>query len=136
MKDLIKQLLRENSTEVNESVDLEIMKNMESAQNYGAMFGQDVEPAGTYVSHDDRKNKVEIPNYQFGKVTFNNPLIIDINDDTMIAYKTELSKQFKAKGKTLTKKLMAKGYDGLITRWSDGSFQEIVIFPNARYMLS
>jgi hypothetical protein len=136
MKALIKKLLRETSTEVNEQVEIDIMKNMESAPNMGSMFGQDVEPAGTYVSHDDRKEKTPIPNYKFGKVTFNNPLVIDINDDTMISYKKELSNQFKAKGKALTKKLMAKGYDGLITRWADGSFQEIVIFPNARYMLS
>lgn len=135
MKDLIKKLLRENSEVINEQIALDIMKNMESAQNYGSMFGQDVEPAGTYVSHDDRRDKTPIDNYKFGKVSFNNPLIIDINDDTMISYKVELSKQFKAKGKTLTKKLMAKGYDGLITRWPNGSFQEIVIFPNASYML-
>jgi hypothetical protein len=135
MKDLIKKLLRENSVPLNE-MELPIMKNMESAQNYGSMFGQDVEPSGTYVSHDDRKEKTPIDNHKFGKVAFNNPLIIDINDDTMISYKTELSKQFKAKGKVLTKKLMAKGYDGLITRWANGTYSEIVIFPNARYMLS
>ncbi len=65
---------------------------MESAPNMGSRFGQDVEPAGTYVSHDDRKNKTPIDNHKFGKVVFNNPLIIDITDDTIISYKNELSR--------------------------------------------
>ena len=141
MKHLIKKLLRESllseeSSNLNEQLELPIMKNMESAPNMGSRFGQDVEPSGTYVSHDDRKNKTPIDNYKFGKAVFNNPLIIDITDDTIINYKNELSQQYKAKGKGLTKKLMTKGYDGLITRWPNGTYNEMVLFPNTTYMLA
>lgn len=121
---------------MNEQIILPIMKNMVKAPNMGSKFGQDVEPSGTYVSHDDRKNKTPIDNYKLGKVTFNNPLIIDITDDTIITYKNKLSQQFKAKGKNLTNKLMEKGYDGLITRWPDGNYNELILFPNSKYYLS
>lgn len=122
--------------DIQESLELPIMKNMEPAPYMGSRFGQDVEPAGTYVSHFEKGATADAPNYKYGKAVFNNPLVIDIDDDTIIKYKNQLSDKFKAKGKKLTQKLMAKGYDGLITRWPNGAYNEIVLFPNTTYMLS
>ena len=112
---------------------LKIMKNMEKAQNYGSMFGQDVEPAGTYVLEKDFDRKLDKP-WVEGQADISNPLVIDVDDDTLISYKHELAKKYKAKGKRLTQKLMEAGYDAIITI-RNGSSGEIILFPNCRFML-
>ena len=112
---------------------LRIMKNMEKAQYYGSMFGQDVEPTGTYVLEKDFDGEVNKP-WVEGQADIKNPLIIDVKDDTLISYKYELVKKYKAKGKRLTEKLMSLGYDAIITM-RDGESGEIILFPNCRFML-
>lgn len=112
---------------------LKIMKNMESAPNMGSRFGQDVEPKGTYVLEKDFDLKLDKP-WVEGQADINNPLVIDVDDDTLISYKYELAKKYKAKGKRLTEKLMSKGYDAIITM-RNGSSGEIILFPNCKFML-
>jgi hypothetical protein len=41
----------------------------------------------------------------------------------------------KAKGKKLTDKLMNLGYDSIITVKENGEYGEIVLFPNASFMM-
>ncbi len=113
---------------------LKIMKNMEKAPYYGSMFGQDVEPTGTYVVEKDNDNYEVKKPWVEGTAEIKNPLIIDIDDSTKISYKYELSKQYNAKGNALTKKLMNKGYDAIITM-ENGNSNEIILFPNCRFML-
>ena len=125
--------------ELNEQLELPIMKNMEPAPNMGSRFGQDVEPAGTYVSHFEKGNNPNAPNHKYGKALIKKPLFIDVNDDTLIQYKRELADKYKAKGKTLTKKLMNQGYDALITRRNYKGkeyYGEIVLFPNSQFILN
>ena len=112
---------------------LKIMKNMEKAQHYGSMFGQDVEPTGTYVLEKDFDRKLDKP-WVEGQANISNPLVIDVDDDTLISYKYELAKKYKAKGKRLTEKLMNAGYDAIITM-RNGSTGEIILFPNCKFML-
>ena len=113
---------------------LRIMKNMESAQHYGSIFGQDVEPSGTYVIEKDADRTVKEP-WVSGLAVIKNPLIIEVDDDTQISYKYELAKEYKAKGKQLTKKLMGLGYDAIITM-RNGDSGEIILFPNCEFMLN
>ena len=113
---------------------MKIMKNMDSAPFYGSMFGQDVEPSGTYVIEKDNDNYEVKKPWVEGTAEIKNPLVIEIDDSTKISYKYELSKQYNAKGKRLTEKLMSKGYDAIITM-ENGSSNEIVLFPNCRFML-
>lgn len=113
---------------------LRIMKNMEPAQYYGSMFGQDVEPAGTYVIEKDTDRAVKEP-WVSGLAVIKNPITIEVDDDTQISYKYELAKEYKAKGKQLTKKLMGLGYDAIITM-KDGETNEIILFPNCDFMLN
>lgn len=114
-------------------MQLKIQKNTEPAPNMGSRFGQDVEPHGTYVT---RQTSNFLPNkWVQGNANLNNPLIINITDDTNISYKYDLAKHFKAKGKNLTKKLMDRGYDSIVTQYPNGSTGEIVLFPNADFML-
>lgn len=129
MKEFIKKLLKEA---LGEPMVLDIVKNPEKAPYMGSRFGQDVEPTGTYVLKSWGKTP---EGWLEGKVTIQKPLIIDVNDNTLVSYKIDLAKQYKAKGKMLTQKLMNKGYDALITRKPDGDFGEIVLFPNSKFML-
>lgn len=114
-------------------MELNIIKNTESAPNLGSRFGQDVEPKGTYV----RQNTNFVPDgWIEGKAVINNPLYIDITDDTQIEYKKDLAKQYKAKGEKLTNILMSKGYDAIITKYPDGKFGEIVLFSTSSFMMT
>lgn len=111
------------------------MKNMDPAQYHGSTYGQDVEPSGTYVLEWDKNIKL-FPNWVGGKANLNNPLYINLDGyENVIDYKRDLSNEFKAKGKNLTKKLMAKGYDAIITHTTKYGTGEIVLFPNAKFIL-
>lgn len=115
-------------------MEINIIKNTEAAPNLGNLYGQDVEPKGTYVR--EKVTDMIPPNWIQGKAYLHNPLIIDISDNEPIAYKQELSKQYNAKGSRLTSILISKGYDSIITRYPDGSKGEIVLFPNAKFMMA
>lgn len=108
---------------------------MEPAPYMGSRFGQDVEAKGTYVLEKDFDSPVNKPWIE-GRANIKNPLIIPINDDTIISYKYDLAKQYKAKGKRLTEKLMGKGYDAIVTIDQKGQTGEIILFPNCEFMLN
>lgn len=114
---------------------IKIIKNMESAPYMGSMAGQDVEPSGTYVLEKDFDRPVSPP-WVEGKAELKNPLYIQVNDENQISYKNDLAIKYKAKGKALTKKLMAKGYDSLVCVYPKGYTGEIVLFPNCNFMLA
>jgi hypothetical protein len=127
------------SKEISEGSDseplvLDIMKNPEPAPNMGSRYGQDVEPHGTYVLQREPGNNSE--GWLIGKAVLDNPLMVNITDDTLVQYKRDLVTQYKAKGKRLTNKLMQKGHDALITVKPNGSYGEIVLFPNSKFMLN
>lgn len=96
------------------------------------MYGQDVEPKGTYVS----QGKINKDGYINDKANLKNPLYIKVNDDNLIEYKRELSNKYKAKGKRLTNKLMKLGYDSVVTIFENGDYGEIILLPNASFMLA
>ncbi len=118
-------------TSLSENLTIDVMKNMDPAPYMGSRFGQDVEPSGTYVS----QGHTELNGYLNGKAHLQKPLFIDITRDTQIEYKRELAAKYKAKKKQLTNKLMKLGYDSIVTRLPDGEYGEIVLFPNASFML-
>ena len=114
---------------------INIIKNMESAPYMGSRFGQDVEVKGTYVLEKDFDSPVNTP-WVEGKAEIKKPLMINVNDETLISYKYELAKKYKAKGQKLTNKLMSLGYDALITVLPNKSTGEIILFPNCNFMLN
>jgi hypothetical protein len=99
----------------------------------GARFGQDVEPSGTYVLQRDEGLNPE--GYLVGRAVLDKPLFVNVTSETLIQYKRDLSMKYKAKGKGLTNKLMKLGYDALITVHPNGEYGEIVLFPNAKFMM-
>lgn len=107
-------------------VTLSFVKNPEKAPNMGNTFGQDVEPSGKYVA----QNQGLVPEgWQQGTVTLKNPLVVDINEDTQVQWKRDLSQKYDGKtGKKLTDVLQREGYDGIITKHTDGTTGEIIVF--------
>lgn len=113
---------------------IEIIKNPEASKFYGSMFGQDVEPKGTYVLERD-PNVPLLDGWLSGFAVINKPLIVNVNDNNLVEWKYDLSKEYKAKGKSLTNKLMKFGYDAIITKFSNGDSGEIILFPNSKFSL-
>lgn len=128
LRKFIKTTIREY---LNENMVIDITKNTEPAPYLGSRFGQDVEPKGTYVL----QGKIEAQGYVNGKANLKNPLFINVTDNTLIEYKRELADKYKAKGQKLTNKLMELGYDSIITVKENGEYGEIVLFPNASFMM-
>ncbi len=122
----------ELSSQLNENLVIDITKNTEAAPDMGSRFGQDVEPKGTYVT----TGRSELDNNVNGKANLMNPLYINIDTNTLIQYKRDLSVKYKAKGQRLTNKLMNLGYDSIITVMPNGDYGEIVLFPNASFMMN
>jgi hypothetical protein len=116
-------------------MEIRIMKNMEPAPYMGSRFGQDVEAKGTYVLEKDHDYPLS-QNWVEGRAEIKNPLIIPVNDENLIKYKYDLAAKYKAKGKRLTEKLMALGYDAIVTKYDKGYTGEIVLFPNCNFMLN
>lgn len=123
-----KNWLSESTSELH----LDIFKNPEKAPYLGNKFGQDVEPYGTYVTSIKPLNI----NYLSGKAYLRNPLFIEVNSDTLVSWKYDLSKKYKAKGKQLSIKLEKEGYDSIITKYKEGDFGEIILLSNAKFILN
>jgi hypothetical protein len=97
--------------------------------NFGATFGQDVEPAGRYVTQGTMQPHLDAADWDSGVVTFQNPLRLPFGDDDYTApdnWKRALSRQYAGKtGKALSQAIRADGFDAIIT-WDRYGTSEIV----------
>jgi hypothetical protein len=128
----LKYILKEISNFKGEMI---LLKNMEKAGKFGSKYGQDVEPAGFYALQYIKGQSdvfLKNPNYKLFTVDIKNPLIINVNDDNLIEWKRELSNEYNAKGKSLTTKLLNKGYDAIITKYDAGDTGEIIILDTKK----
>lgn len=70
------------------------MKNKEKSHNFGSRYGQNIEPSDEYIIMDDlyedMPEKYMLPNYEYGFITFQRPLIIDFIDTTDKGWKRTL----------------------------------------------
>ena len=84
-------------------------------------FGQRMEPAGKYMNLlTDRgveiSSRAGIPNMEYGKVDFVNPVIIDKTNLTSAQWKKVLSERYGGlTGEGLSRAMIKDGYDGIIT---------------------
>lgn len=117
---------------LNENLVIDITKNTEPAPYLGSTYGQDIEPKGTYVSQGKFEGKGHIN----GKASLRNPLFINVDENNLVQYKRDLVDKYKAKGAKLTNKLMGLGYDSIVTIDKNGKYGEIVLFPNASFMMA
>jgi hypothetical protein len=125
------KILQENINDLSDSnMKIAYMKNKEKSGYFGNRYGQNIEPAGEYVTVDDlyeeRPDNYMLPNYEYGFITFRKPLIIDFIDTTDKGWKLSLSNMFNGKTKkALSTAIKRKGYDGIVTV-SEYGIEEVV----------
>lgn len=94
-------------------------------------FGQDIEPTGEYITFNDHKFKLDVPNFEYGTIRFNNPLVLEYINTNSTGWKLTLSKMFNnKKKKVLSNAVMKKGYDAIIT--IDSKNNEIMEIVNLK----
>lgn len=84
----------------------------------GMDFGQQLEPSGEYMQMDtmNGKYKVPLPNYEYGTIHFDNPLLLEFKSTNSNGWKKDLSEMYKGKKKkALSNAIMKDGYDAVIT---------------------
>ena len=100
------------------SVTMKYLHISQSTQNYGSQFGQDIEPKGEYMSFisPTNTNQIELPNYTYGTIRFNKPLVLEWKSTGPNGWKKDLSEMFGGKtGKALSNAVKKAGYDGIMT---------------------
>jgi len=112
------------------------IRNTEKAPDMGSTFGQDIEPAGIYVSLmtpqewkgiEDHK----LPRWEYGTVTIKNPLVVEWKTTRHGGWKSDLAEQYGATGSTLSHKLRKAGYDAVVTV-DKQSLSETVLLKDTR----
>lgn len=82
----------------------------------GDMFAQSIEPAGEYIAHDTMNGSNQIPGFEYGKISFKSPLVLEHKSTGHGGWKTDLSNMFEGKkGKALSNAIKKAGHDGIIT---------------------
>lgn len=112
-------------------VVFEFVRNTEKAHNFGSRFQQDIEPAGLYMQHACGFPKELARGWVRGAVTFRSPLVLSFSDPVEEfealygphSWKAELQRKFRAKGRSLSRKIVAAGYDGIVTAKNRASWE-------------
>ena len=108
-----------------QAVTFGYIRGVEAAPYMGEKYQQDIEPAGRYMIHQEEPGKAA-PSQETGTVTFQNPLVIPLNErlgeeDTRSTYdgnswKAVLSRRYDGKtGAALSRAIIADGFDGIVT---------------------
>jgi hypothetical protein len=97
--------------------------------NFGTRFNQHIEPHGRYMLEKPASYKHYPSNeLEQGTVHFKNPLVMpwggSYNEPTN--WKNVLHKQYGKKGRALSKALVHKGHDAIITHDPNGHSNEVV----------
>lgn len=96
------------------------IRNTEKAPYLGKTYGQDIEPAGKYMTTRSPSAKGG-ESFEMGDITFSNPLVIEGGG---IGWKKIVSSAYGGKtGKELSNALVKDGYDGIVTLASTPSGQ-------------
>lgn len=88
-----------------------------NTQNFGARFGQNIEPAGEYMSFiPEGTPHVNLSNYHYGTIHFDKPLLLEHKSTGENGWKKDLSDMFGGKtGKALSNAVKKAGYDAIVT---------------------
>jgi len=120
-----------------EPVTFRYTRNTEKAPapTGGDRFQQLLEPAGIYLLHVGPHRAS--PGWEYGTVSLRSPLVLPFNRTGEQLYdenswKAALAAHYGAKGARLTEKLIADGYDAIVTTGARNGTQEIVVLdPDA-----
>ena len=117
---------RQQKIETGKSFDLTYKRNPKKAPDLGSTFGQNVEPSGIYITQVEQEFVPQ--GFESGEIQIQNPLVIDVTNDTLIEYKRDLSKKYNnKKGKALTEAIKNDGYDAVVTKFKEGDTGEIIL---------
>ncbi len=98
----------------------------QNTQNYGSTYGQNIEPAGEYMSMDTMEGKYKIEGYEYGTIQFKKPLVLEHINTGETGWKKTVSDMYNGlTGKRLTKALIKDGYDAIVT-YDKYGYSEIV----------
>lgn len=98
----------------------------QNTQNYGSTYGQNIEPAGEYMSMDTSKGKHKIDGYEYGTIQFKKPLVLEHINTSDTGWKKTVSDMYNGlTGKKLTNALIKDGYDAIVT-YDEYGYSEIV----------
>ena len=97
-----------------------------NTQNFGAMFGQNIEPSGEYMTYISQNTPhIDMPNYHYGVIEFKKPLILEHKSTGENGWKKDLSEMYGGKTKkALSNSVMKDGYDAIVT-WEDFKGQRV-----------
>lgn len=114
--------------ETGRPVSFTFIRNTEKSPHFGALYQQNVEPAGRYLLLDTDPSSSLVRGWTRGTVSFRSPLVIRFSetgryDDT--SWKAVLARHFRARGRTLSRAIQRAGYDGIVTV-AEGETREIV----------
>ena len=98
----------------------------QNTPNYGSTYGQNIEPAGEYMSMDTMQGKNKIAGYEYGTIQFKKPLVLEHINTGATGWKKTVSDMYGGlTGKKLSAALIKDGYDAIVTRDEYG-YNEIV----------
>lgn len=84
--------------------------------NFGSQYGQNIEPAGEYMSMDTTQGRNKIDGYEYGIIHFKKPLILEHKSTDDKGWKKDLSERFGGKTKkALSNAIKKAGYDAVMT---------------------
>jgi hypothetical protein len=112
-------------------VTFRFVRNTEKSPYVGATFGQDIEPAGRYLLHNEDPGALA-RGWETGIVSLRSPLVIPLSGDPDAIYgplgwKARLAEATGKKGRALSADLIRRGYDGIVTVDDSGYTREIVL---------
>lgn len=101
---------------VSKEITIPYRKNTEKAPKITTDdYAQSIEPKGDYVNYHDPEWGTNLPNYEYGNITFKKPLMVDYITTGHGGWKTNLSKKYGNKtGKALSDAVKKDGYDSII----------------------
>lgn len=106
-----------------EPITLAFTRHTTKSPNMGSRFAQDIEPKGEYMNYHKKSwGMLDGKQYEYGQITFKNPLVLEHKTTAHGGWKTDLSEMYGGKkGKTLSNAIIKDGYDAIITI---GDFQD------------
>lgn len=117
-----------------EPVTFHYVRNTVPSPHFGDRFQQDIEPAGRYLLHGERRTPPR--GWEQGDVTFRSPLVIRFTEGGLIygpgSWKARLHRHYSKRGRALSRAIRADGYDGVVTVDGPASTSEIVDLTGIR----
>jgi hypothetical protein len=114
-------------------VTFRFVRNTEKSPQLGSRYGQDIEPAGRYLLHNENPGDLA-RGWVTGIVSLRSPLVIPLTGDPNAIYgpqgwKARLQAATGKTKKALSADLIRRGYDGIVTVDGDYTSEIVLLKP-------